>query len=255
MNALHKALLANTGRSDCLSDGQVDHYVRKQMNREEEYKLEQHLLECHLCRDVVEGAAMMTSEAADRHADALRQRLFEKAPTHQPRFWPAWTYGLAAAAVILIVWGINSQYTPNPDEQLFASEFRPYSSVIPQVRGEAASDAILSALRLYEMENYDAAIHEFETMIAREPDHTLAHFYLGNALLATGRANEAVGHLQSAASGDVDDRLTEPARWYLALAYVKISNRSAAQTILKSVAIAQGVHASKADAMLKRMNP
>lgn len=255
MNALHKALLANTSRSNCLSDSKIQQYVSKQMARDEEYELEQHLLECNLCRDAVEGAGMMTPEAADRHAGALRQRLFEKAPRRRRFIWPAWTYGLAAAAVILIVWGVNSTYMPNPDEQLFASEFRPFSSVIPQVRGETPSSAILSALRSYEMENYDAAIHEFETILAREPDHPLAHFYLGNALLAVGRANEAIGHLQSAASGTTDDRLAEPAQWYLALAYVKIGNRTAAQPILKSLAIAQGLYASKADAILKRMGP
>ena len=254
MNALHKALLSNARRRDCLSDSQIQQYVRKQMERDEEYKLEQHLLECGLCRDAIEGAAKMLPAEADRHADSLRQRLADMAVRRPRRVRPAWTYGLATAAVVLIALGLYSTYTPNPDEQLFSSEFRPYSSVLPQVRGEAASNALLSALRLYELENYEAAIHEFETILARESDQTLAHFYLGNALLATGRANEAIGHLQRVASGTIDDRLAEPAQWFLALAYIKTGNRAAARPILKSLSVAHGAFASRAAAILSHID-
>lgn len=252
MNEVLDQVVSGQVHRTCLTDDEIMRYVTGKMSRSEQFNVERHLVECDLCRDAVEGAGRLPQADLERHASSLSRRFHDRLQTKRRFHLAGWTYGLAAAAVILVIWGISFSEPPDKYEQIFRSEFKPYSSVLPLVRGESPSSLLRSALSHYEMESYDAAIHEFETVLAREPANELAHFYLGNALLAKGLTANAAEHLRLARTTG-NDKIEEASQWYLALAHVRQGNETEAITILQTLSAAAGAFAARADGLLKRL--
>ena len=142
---------------------------------------------------------------------------------------------LAAASIVLLL-GLSyflSMDQKATSNELFANYFEPYRNVVqPLERGSDQQDEKSLAFIAYEKGEYDKAIVLFSELYTttKEPYYL---FYKANALLKLQRANEAVPllleHLQT------KDTLTEKTNWYLALAYLKLNDKTNARITLEKV--------------------
>lgn len=156
----------------------------------------------------------------------------------------SYTKWLVAASIALLLGLTYFMNTNNKatDNELFTSYFEPYRNVVhPIVRSNEQQDKKAMAFIAYEKGDYKTAITLFTQLYSatKEPHYL---FYKANALLKLEKANEAIPllleHLKT------KDTLTEKTNWYLALAYLKIEDRTNAKKILEEV-IANGKYKTK----------
>lgn len=142
---------------------------------------------------------------------------------------------LVAASVVVLLgissfWYFNNSTDP---QELYVENFEPYRNVVqPIVRGETKTDLKTKAFTAYETKNYTDALQYFNELLKENPDETIA-FYKANVLLELNKTEEAVAILQNNLM--VTDSLDAKTNWYLALAYLKISDIINAKKHLKIV--------------------
>jgi FimV-like protein len=179
--------------------------------------------------------------------DSFRNSISElesKAKMESPLTRRSYVKWFAAASIIVLL-GLGYFFTleqKTSTNELFASYFEPYRNVIqPLERGNDQQDEKSLAFYAYEKGEYEKAIQLFTNLFTttKEPYYL---FYKANALLKLEKANEAVPllleHLKT------KDTLTEKTTWYLALAYLKLNDKTNARTALKKV-IAEGKYKTK----------
>ncbi len=222
-------------------------------------EIDQHLQECRLCADTIEGVAGLESrEGFLRSADALLGRVRARtaaAAVARPRvlrFRPAPRF-LALAATVVAGMGTAILLTrPGRAEGLFRQNFEPYPSTHPVVRGSGTAGRP-GALALYERGDYQAALAQLEESLRRDPNDPVTRFYAGQCRLALGQAREAALDLEQVVRLGHED-LRTPAEWYLALAHLRANDRATARADLERVASSQGFYREKARALLTELD-
>lgn len=131
---------------------------------------------------------------------------------------------LAAVVLALLVfflWPSSSS-----DADLFNKHYQAFPNLIaPADRSGAEKELLAQALQAYDREAYVEALRLFEQLPERNQNERL---YLALSLLQTKRIAEAIPLLESI-SKDPEARYQEAAQWYLALAFLKQGNRTAAE--------------------------
>jgi tetratricopeptide (TPR) repeat protein len=171
----------------------------------------------------------------------LISEIESKAKIENPQTKRSYVKWLAAASIVVLL-GLGYFFTMDQtvsNNELFASYFEPYRNVIqPLERGSERQDEKTLAFLAYEKGDYEKAIQLF-TDLYNVTKESYYLFYKANALLKLEKANEAVPilleHLKT------KDTLTEKTTWYLALAYLKLNDKSNARITLKKV-IADGTY-------------
>lgn len=157
-----------------------------------------------------------------------------------------------AAASILLILGLTYFLTLDKKastNDLFASYFEPYRNVVqPLERGGELQDEKSLAFIAYEKGDYEKAIQLFTNLYSTTKESYYL-FYKANALLKLEKANEAIPllleHLKT------KDTLTEKTTWYLALAYLKLSDKANARRTLEKVITDGKYKTTEAQKLLK----
>lgn len=223
----------------CLSLPEVEAYLNGQCSGQQLHEVENHLLSCPLCSAAVEGLAQAeTLDELPQVLAALKPPL-PKTSHRAKQQRMAWINRAAAVALLLIIayagyryWGAISQ------ERLFAQYFYPIESPYPLLRsGEpdiADKPELQMALSFYLEGDFAASLPHFENYLADHSPDPQASLLAANACLQTGRAQQALQlllHLQKD-----DPQLQGFAKWYLALAYLKLDQTEPARQLLHSIA-------------------
>ena len=164
-----------------------------------------------------------------------------------------WRYAAAAILIMgLSIFGalfIGDKFTP---EELYAENFEPYRNIIaPVVRGENAEGLLERSFALYERGDYDQAEQAFTTLYEATGDRYLL-FYRGNALLALGRAEEAITVFKS--HQETRDNFYYKSRWYLALAYLKHNQAEEAIGLLRDQVRDKAFNYTSAEVLLDKLD-
>jgi len=128
----------------------------------------------------------------------------------------------------------EEHYTP---EELYAANFEAYpDSLFPSEANTAAArqSSEQIALQLYQEEDYLSAIDSMTVLLAREANDDL-RFYQSIAQLATDKNTDALINLSTILENK-QSRFTPQARWYMALAYLKIGADEEAKVYLGELA-------------------
>jgi tetratricopeptide (TPR) repeat protein len=144
-------------------------------------------------------------------------------------------YGLVAAMALLffsVPFLTQQRSTP---EQLFARYFEVSPNLGLQAsRSDAYTLPASQAYRAYDSGDYAGAARLFESMI-EESDHRMTDLYhLGNCYLALGAWDQGIAALEEVATSGIG--LSENARWYLSLAYLRTGETGKAKKLLQEVA-------------------
>lgn len=158
-------------------------------------------------------------------------------------------YWLAASLVLLLItFGWLSLRTDN--SAIFEAYFDPYPAE-SMVRGEATGDEAEEVFQLYGGGDYDRAIELMQSRIDQGIDFRGQRLYLGNALLVTGRAEEAIKVLKQV---NPENSFYTDAQWYLALAYLKNEQEAQAIEVLEQLLEKRSFYQTSAQELLRELD-
>jgi adenylate cyclase len=122
---------------------------------------------------------------------AEARRLFQQAIGMDPELGPAYS-GIAEAYYYEVVYGFADSNQENREKAI-----GPARRAVTLDGEDAGAHCTLGRIR-YLRREYPAAIADLETALELNPSLALAHYGLGAALVFSGRAAEAIPHLQAA---------------------------------------------------------
>lgn len=218
-------------------------------------EVSRHVEECMECKlKIMELADIIRED--DETMKQIASGISHK-ETHGPvkdkKLKTRWMLWIAAAATVIVLAGLYLFLKPIPKsvgEKLFADNFEPYQNLIT-VKG--AGKPLAEAMYYYDLKMWDSAILYFERIQPDEADTAAVMFYQANALLASGKVNEAIVLLQTV-EWLKDDRFKPQAAWYLALAYIKSGRQAEAVTMLNQLTVNDSFYGQKAGALLNELH-
>lgn len=232
-------------KSKCLSLTQITGYLNDEIQKEHRFRIENHLLDCQLCSEALEGYANNynpgdPSLTADVN-EILRKTLEKKdaLPVSKNRSLPS--FNRIAATILMLILPLAAwlYWNSNSNDRLFNNYYQPVKNdAIIAMRGNAAVSAeipleLSEALNAYDQKAYGKSLAIFESFLEKNPTHVVATFYAGIAALETGHHQKAINFLTTTRLNS--DNYYEEASWNLALTYVKIENHEMAGKLLSDL--------------------
>lgn len=161
-------------------------------------------------------------------------------------------YAAAIAIFACALFGLKQAGILNPanTQDQFAANYDTYPFDIGE-RGTMSPD-IKQLKELYIAENYSDAIPVLNTLITGD-DRIQWALYRGVSFLETGNISSAIVDFKEVANSS-DENWNDHGRWYLAMAYLKSENISAAKKELKILAQKESAdHREEAQRLLKEL--
>jgi len=248
-------------KSECLKLEQIKAYLGETLNEDDRFDVENHLLDCPLCSDAVEGFANTHNVGELSAPDFLKRTVTEKAAPAVVRQLPArraWPMRIAASLLLLAIPVGGYLYWENSSmDRLIAANFSDTTpSVIGVLRsGESSlvTDATLqNGLEAFQNKQYQSSYRAFVTTLERHPDNTIAAYYAGLSAAKVEDWFAAEKYLQSA-------RINAPlyydqATWQLVGVYLNQNKQEAAQDLLMELADKQDSnYRDRAVSLLKKL--
>jgi tetratricopeptide (TPR) repeat protein len=237
----------------CLTAEQLAAYHRNRVSGQERFEIENHLSECPLCSEALEGLASAGSKTNFKHDLSGLQASYKK------RFHPEklkqiyWKPIFAAAAILVLVFTSLFTLVRQPShESLFMHYFQVYPNTTPLVRGNESAGMMENAMMEYEAKNYADALNILSDVLLTDPDNTAALFYTGILYLTLKQPDLAIPYLKRVTTGSND--FLQPAAWYLGLAYLRDKKISLARTAFQEIAGKDGLYQEQAINLLKKMD-
>ena len=243
--------------SNCLSRQQITDYLTEQADRATIRQIENHLLDCPLCANAVEGFAQQANVAT-----AIRQTQdLDYANRTATVRWLSPLKNVASIAALIAIslggWWVFQQ-NQSTLEQLFAQHFTTYENdVTLSLRSNndrpteyaIETNPLHLALMAYDEQNFAQSITLLQARLAERPQDGTAAFYLGLSYLETNELEKAADYLVQAK--DRSARYREAATWYLALAQLKMENVDTAKSLLQELLQAKDeFYAKRATALI-----
>lgn len=175
----------------------------------------------------------------DREGERLKKMLAEvengNFPTQPSRggSWLIWLLILLAGSAA--AWFVFFREKPQPQpEQIFAENFQPFENT-EFVSTRTPETPVEEAWKAYDQRDFEQATVFFSKMPASEKSDA-SEFFKANALLVCGKTADAVPILELLEATQPPSKYTQPARWYLALAKIRLGEQAAARNLLEKIA-------------------
>ncbi|MFQ5445974.1 MAG: tol-pal system YbgF family protein [Saprospiraceae bacterium] len=243
--------------SHCLTNAEIRSYLHGHAPTSARRRVEEHLLDCPLCSDAVEGfEAAPANVALPEDFSAFRKKLPGAGEGQVRRLRPGRVLlrVAAVAAILLATYFILFQSTSPAD--LYTQYYTSYRLDIPMDmrssdKSPALSPTLLNALQRYGNAQYEASIPVFEEVLKSDPGNEAARFFAGIACLETGQFEKAARFLTTVQKGT--GIYAGKAAWYLALADLQAGDISAAKVLLKEIKAGNGYKKPEAAALLREL--
>ena len=145
----------------------------------------------------------------------------------------------------LVIWNNtqsnSTEFNTKTAEEVFAANFEPYPNIIaPIVKGDNEVTEREKAFQLYEQGDYETALPLLNEL-AFEKEDTIALFYHANILLTQNKTTEAISQLKTVTQFN-QSAFSQPAEWYLALAFVKNNQIDEAKKLVNNNIVSNENH-------------
>jgi tetratricopeptide (TPR) repeat protein len=249
--------------STCLSGEEINTYLAGSATPEETRRVENHLLDCPLCSDAVEGYGEAGSTPLDASLEdfsVFKKKLPAEEGAKIRTLTPARIAlrAAAAVAVLLLAWqGYLSLFRSPSADQLFAQFYKPYSNDISlTMRSEAnparqIHPALSGALSFYDKKQFAESQTLFEQCLNAEPDNHAARFFAGMAYFETEQWEQALAHFEK--SKNAGGTYARKAAWFAILATLKTGDHAAAKTLLNDYLQGTGYMDAEAKALQEKL--
>jgi tetratricopeptide (TPR) repeat protein len=207
-----------TDKRKCLSAKTIADYHEGRLTKEEMRIVEEHVADCPLCSDALEGYEFVNKETFEQDISEIRRRIDER--SESGRKFKSVIYSVAALIAVFAISFLFGRASDTPAEEIFARYFKPFPDVTVQMRGENNRDEFKTAMLLYDAGNYKEAIEKFNDLMKENPDEKV-RFYGGVAYLAAGEYENGIKLLSEITSDNRNEFYAE-ANWYCGLAEIRL---------------------------------
>jgi TolA-binding protein len=250
-------------------------YLLDRLNEAERDEFEKHYFDCESCFAQLQAGLMVQAElqrqplARSQAGGALQRRLW------------AWTPAFATVALLFAVgiWWYSARghlplqqassspprttpevsgqpQPPSPRatslEELARLEPPPYTGVVLRGAEDEAQEAFRKAMQYYSMGDYAHAIPDLRAAVKASPRTARFNFYLGACYLLTDQTDSAIEFFHKTVSIG-DPTYSEPAHFYLAKAYLRKKDVSAAENELQATMQLHGGKEAEAGEILRQL--
>lgn len=247
-------------------------YLLDRLTEPERDEFEKHYFECESCFAQVQTG--LTLQAELRREPAARSRA---SSAFQRQMW-AWIPAFGALAVILVaaIWWSSTRKqlppqissSPSVTSPQAAPQTQPssapaleklarvqpplYNAVVSRGAEDEAQQAFREAMQHYVKGDYANAIPGLRAAVKADPRTPRFNFYLGVCYLLTDQTDAAVVALHKTVSLG-DPSYSGPAHFYLAKAYLREKDVSAAENELQETIRLHGGMGAEADGILRQL--
>ncbi|MCC6725805.1 MAG: hypothetical protein IT258_14945 [Saprospiraceae bacterium] len=242
----------------CISHEELRQYLSGSMSREGQRRVENHLLDCPLCSDAVEGCEESGNHLTDDLEDfeAFSKKLSMPSHTAKVRQLQPMGYLRQAVAIaaVLVVGAVAyfSFFNKSLDgPALYAKYYTPYSNDVPVAMRHANAPDVnpnfAQAITAYSEGNFTQASMLFERALQQQPSHEASLFYAGLSNLEANKLDKAESYLGTVASGK--GIYAKKAGWYLVMCDLKAGKKDAAATKLDKIISASEIMVNEAKSL------
>ena len=237
----------------CLTLEELLGYSNDNITSEKKKIIEEHIKECPLCSDAIEGISyssgkkqineMINSIHKDIHLQTIKFR-------QKNNDWKKYY----AVAAILVLTFLSAFYLFNKkpiNEILFSESFQPYPNITPIIRGESEYSQYQNAMVEYELNNFHSSLKILKEILAKNQGNLDAHFYSGICLLSTDNSRQAIYHFKNIIN--TNHKFAYHAEWYLGLAYLKANKIDEANIIFKKISQNEGIYKNESLNIIKKI--
>lgn len=145
--------------------------------------------------------------------------------TKKPRIIQFRRMGIAASILVLVGFGFYAQQFSN--QNLYDAAFTPVGDYVTNMDDDLSE--MEKAMKFFDQQQFDNSIQLFNSIYNTTGDQA-ALFYEGHSYYQAGRMQEAIESLNK-----VSNNYQPEAKWYVALAYLKMENEDSALKTLASI--------------------
>ncbi len=250
----------------------LEEYLLDRLTEPDREEFEKHYFECAACFSQLQTRLAVQAELQRQPAIPARARGagFRLA-------W-AWTPAFVTGVAVGVWWYSAQKHTPSQQassspataspkvsvpstpptstapslEALARVEPPPYSEIVLRGVEDKGHEAFRTAMQNYSKEDYAKAIPGLQTAVKASPQVASFNFYLGACYLLTGRTDPAIVYLRKTISLG-NPAYSESAHFYLAKAYLKKKDVSAAEEELQKTVQLHGSRETEAEEILREL--
>lgn len=222
--------------SDCLSPADLRAYAEGKLTEDRRFRVENHLLDCPLCNEAVEGFQSMETIPEELFEDLYKKVDAPTAPpSGQTRRLIPWN-NIAASLLFLLVAGAayfyyQSNDTGNAYQAYFENQENSFA--VRAIEDNRIPNALSNGLALYQDENYQASLSFFEDYLKTNPEEAEAAYYAGMSALHLGEREIAYEWLTTTRLNS--ENLYEEATWRLAGIHLARGEKKKAKDLLRDL--------------------
>ncbi len=232
-------ILTNT---TCLSPEQIQAYLKEELNKDQRFDVENHLLDCPLCTDAVEGFAnhhnvedlpeldfLKTTETASPTPAVVKELPVRK----------NWAMRIAASLLLLsIPIGSYLYWQSNATERILAANFMEENNpIVGALRSGDESlitnTSLQNGLEAYQNEQYQVSLDIFTEVLNTDPENVLANYYSGMA--AKKLKNWPIAEKQLKITRINIPEHYDEATWQLVAVYLSQDKKEEADNLLREI--------------------
>lgn len=233
----------------CLTAEQIQTYLKDELNDDQRFEVENHMLDCPLCADAVEGFA--NSHNVDEELPSLdflnAEEVIEITPEEPAKIrqlplHKRWGFRVAASLLLLAIPISGFLYWQNMNftQNLVAANFTDKDSPVDFLRSadvitiSEEQQTLKSGIVQYQKGSHQEAYNTFLTILLSHPTQASASFYAGLAATKLQNWTAAEKHLNQV-------RINEPAyydyaTWHLVSVHLQQNKMEAAEVLLTELA-------------------
>ena len=248
----------------CLSLIELEHYVNGNISNDQILDIENHLLDCPLCSDAIEGLEPVLANREDINHDlsSIIEQIEQKEDsmnghTIRSPFRLAWLNRVAAILLLGVIgYAVYYYYTESLPERLADKYFilppNKYAAMrSAPLEPEASNKDLATAIAHYHAEQYQRSLSYFSAYLTQTPDDHDARMMYTVALFEVDQLNHAEKQLlfvQQSPDGN-----SEIVQWYLALVYLALHEKDKAMPILKVLSEQSPVYQLQAAQIMRKL--
>jgi TolA-binding protein len=255
-----------------MKENLAEQYLVGALSAPEQDAFEQHYFECPRCFEELDQHRLLQQALQQAEPDIRREAV-------APR--PSWNWqwgAVAVAAAVMLALALGIWYgrprgasptvaTPSspssqgpqraqpsvarPPSLVELAKFEPpaYTPIVLRGPSDGARQRFQAAMRHYSKADYAGAIPGLRQVAALDPKAADSHFYLGICYLLVGQTDSGIQALKDTLARG-ESAYLEDAHFYLAKAYLRQWELTAAQAELEKTIQLRGEHESAARALL-----
>lgn len=248
----------------CLSLIELEHYVSGTISDDQILDIENHLLDCPLCSDAIEGFEPIIAAQEDISHDlsSITKQLEQKTASHDDPVVRSplqlnWLNRVAAILLLGIVgYAVFYYYTESLPERLADQYFILPPNKYAAMRSgpltyETLNTDLKTAIAHYHAQQYQKSLPYFSSYLVQAPDDKDARMMYTIALFEVDQLNHAEQQLRYIKQ--LPEGNSEIVQWYLALVYLAQYEPEKAMPLLKTLSEYSPVYGLQAAEIMRKL--